>query len=215
MEITELVGAATLAEVVNKMGGQIGVGRYLRDELVLRERATSYRTDDAGRMYIDIERTSESSRTRWQERSARQEIMLCGHAQYVMQYHEDKYCYVIPAGSPPSIVRVGILTNAEFPAPCMTTSEVVQLACQRHWQMPTADIAFLLRECLSNEDIRMLGLQRVIVMHQPLGQSCFVLEENWPTNNRQRRLSIVQPMRDYEHRNDATCIPTGYAFVHA
>lgn len=50
----------------------------------------------------------------------------------------------------------------------VTTAQVKEYAENKGWSIPTPEIALLLREALSNEDMEALGLWWVVALHEPI-----------------------------------------------
>ncbi len=62
--------------------------------------------------------------------------------------------------------RVGIIKGEEFKEENRTTKKIRKEAARRHWQEPPVELAWLLREKLSNKDLEQMGLVWLVVMHK-------------------------------------------------
>lgn len=69
------------------------------------------------------------------------------------------------------VYRVGIIKDSEFDDASRTTENICKEAMRRCWIEPPAELARLLREKLSDEDLEKMGFVWLIVVHKTIAAS--------------------------------------------
>lgn len=64
--------------------------------------------------------------------------------------------------------EIAVLKGTLFEDGDRTVKKIGADASKRNWQKPGAEVACLIREKFSDEEIRQMGLVRIIVMHEPI-----------------------------------------------
>lgn len=77
----------------------------------------------------------------------------------------------IPASRKGTTYEIALIKGSEFSPPYPTTKEIRAEAVERGYGTPPAEIAYLLREKLSDEEIEAMGLWWIVVMHESLEYS--------------------------------------------
>lgn len=67
--------------------------------------------------------------------------------------------------------RVGIIKGDEFEDDARTTENIRKEADRRRWTEPPAELARLLREKISDEELERMGLRWLVVMHKSIADS--------------------------------------------
>lgn len=70
---------------------------------------------------------------------------------------------------------MGVLFGDEFTESARTSDNIIKKASYRGWGAPPVETAHLLREKVSDEILKQLGLWRLVVMHDPLPDSRGIL----------------------------------------
>lgn len=66
---------------------------------------------------------------------------------------------------------LGVLFGNEFTESARTSDNIIKKASYRGWSAPPVETAHLLREKVTDEVLKQLGLWRLVVMHDPLPDS--------------------------------------------
>jgi hypothetical protein len=148
--------------VVNKLGGMAGVDRFLRGELTVAEPTRNWREQD-GVIYLSV--TSDGTTgPEWIKRLEKKGFRLSDYAKSVLRSPDFKPTKGVTT-------EIAILKGMLFEDRDRITSHIRDLATQRKLLTPNAEVACLIRENFSNEDIKAMGLILIVTMHEPIKDS--------------------------------------------
>lgn len=105
--------------------------------------------------------------------------------------------------------EVAVLKGMFFRESSRTTGNIRDEASKRYFTKPNAELACLLRENFTDDDIEAMGLLRIVVMHEPINDSCgrpSLLGASRDSAGRQFRTTQSSPDRKWGSDN-------GFAFV--
>lgn len=148
--------------IVNKLGGMKGTQRFLRGELTVSESEHRWREVD-GVIYFSV--TSDGTTgIQWIERLKKKGFLMGNYAESILRSSDFK---------PTSDVEytVAVLMGALFEDNDRITKKICSEANRRDFAEPNAEVACLIRENFSDEEIEAMGLQWIIVMHEAIKDS--------------------------------------------
>jgi hypothetical protein len=196
-------GNVTLGRVEavwNKLGGEDGVGKFLRGELIVSEPTCTWRERD-GIIYLTV--TSDGTTgPAWIERLEGKGYRLSDYAKSVLRSADFQ-----PTNG--AIYEVAILKGMLFEDKNRVTSKIRTEAAELNLDQAHPEIACLIREKFSDEDIEAMGLVWIVTMHEPIKDSVggpFLLGAD--RNDGGRRLSAY-----YGRPDDRWIRAGGSAFV--
>lgn len=155
-------GGVTLGQieaVINKLGGEEGVHRLLRDELSVSELTRSWREED-GVIYFSV--TSDGATGEdWIKRLKSNGFRVGLYAKDVLRS---------PDFEPTNGVttKVAVLKGMLFEANDRITKKIRAEADVRRFEKPNAEVACLIREKFTDEEIEAMGLWWIVAMHEPI-----------------------------------------------
>lgn len=149
--------------VWNILGGEEGVDRLIAGELEVTEVKRCWTKKDG---IISLSVTPDrTTGPQWIDRLEEQEFYVGDYAKQVL--HSDDFKPTDGVTYQVRIMKGNLFENAN-----RITSKIVAEAQSRSFQKPeSAELACLLRETLSDEDITAMGLSAVITMHEPIKDS--------------------------------------------
>lgn len=148
--------------VVNKLGGEEGVDRLLRGELILSERARSWREED-GVIYFSV--TSDGTTgPQWKDRLEKKGLRVSEYAQSVLYSKDFKPTSGVTT-------EIGVLKGELFTDSQRTTRNIRLKAVNSKMILPEAEVACLIWEKFSDKDLEAMGLWWIVVMHDPIKDS--------------------------------------------
>jgi hypothetical protein len=145
--------------VWNKLGGEEGVDRFLRGELMVSESTRSWREED-GVIYFSV--TSDGTTGKdWIKR-------LEGNGFRVGDYAKQVLCS--PDFKPTSGVttEVAVLKGMLFEDNDRVTKNIRAESDKRKFEKPNAELACLIREKFTDKEIEAMGLCWIVAMHEPI-----------------------------------------------
>jgi hypothetical protein len=146
--------------VVNKLGGMDGVDRFLRGEPTVSEPVCGWREEN-GVIYFSV--TSDGATgSDWIKRLAEKGFSVTDYAQSILRSPD------FTTAKAGTVTEVAVLKGEFFSneEDC-TTSNIRAEADKRGWLKPNAEVACLIREKFSNQEIKAMGLWCVTAMHEP------------------------------------------------
>src|SRR3989344_832337 len=153
----------TMEAVVNKLGGLTGVERFLRGELAVSTPTRSWREED-GVIYFSVTSdgtTGEEWITRLEAKGFRVEPT---YAESVLRSLDFKPTMGV-------ITEVAVLKGMLFENSDRITSKIRAEAERRRFSKPSAEVACLIREKFTDEEIEAMGLIWIVAMHEPINDS--------------------------------------------
>ncbi|MDP2704519.1 MAG: hypothetical protein Q8P01_04910 [bacterium] len=145
--------------VWNKLGGEEGVDRFLRDELSVSSPSRSWREED-GVIYFGV--TSDGTTGEdWITRLESKVFCVSDYAKQVLRS---------PDFTPTSGVttEVAVLKGMLFEDNDRITKKIRTDADKRKLVKPNVELACLTREKFTNEEIEAMGLWYIVAMHEPI-----------------------------------------------
>lgn len=142
--------------VVKKLGGEKGVLDFLRGKLAVSKSTHRWREEN-GVIYLSV--TSDGTTgPHWIKRLKDQGFRLGSSAEKILLSPLFNPTYGITT-------EIGILRGDLFEGKSVASKNVLAEARKRRFISPDAEIACLIREALTDEDIEAMGLVWVVVMH--------------------------------------------------
>ena len=145
--------------VWNKLGGEDGVDRFLRDELSVSEPTRSWREED-GVIYFSV--TSDGTTGKdWITRLESKGFRVGDYAKQVLRSPDFKPTSGVTT-------EVAVLKGMLFEEQSWIMTTVCAEADRRKLLKTNAELACLIREKFTDEEIKAMGLRNIIVMHEPI-----------------------------------------------
>lgn len=145
--------------IVKMFGGMEGVKRFLRGELVIAEPTRSWQEKDG---VITFSVTSDGTTGEaWITRLEAKGFRLSGYAKSVLRSQKFQ-----PTNG--ATTQVAVLKGMLFNDNDRSTSTVRTEATRRNLEKPNAEVACLIREKFTDEEIEAMGLIWLVTMHEPI-----------------------------------------------
>lgn len=148
--------------IVNKLGGEDGAERFLRGETTV---STPNRLwhEHAGVIYFSV--TSDGTTgAQWIERLEAKGFQLSSYAKSVLLSEHFKPTSGVTT-------EIAVLKGDLFEDNKRTTKNIRAEADRRKFTKPNAEVACLIREMFSDEEIQAMGLWAIVAMHEPIEDS--------------------------------------------
>ncbi|MFA6432572.1 MAG: hypothetical protein WCV82_02030 [Candidatus Paceibacterota bacterium] len=149
--------------VWNKLGGEDGVDKFLRDELRVSEPARRFRMED-GVIYFTLPPTGGTTGPQWIERLENKGIQLSKWAKDVLNSPDFKPTTGV-------VNNIAVLKGELFTDGNRITSKIRAEADKRKFQKPNAEIACWIRDTFTDKEIEEMGLIWIVAMHEPIKDS--------------------------------------------
>jgi len=151
-----------LNAVVKKLGGHDATLRFLRGELIVSEPTRSWREQD-GVIYFSV--TSDGTTgSQWIERLTKGNYRVGDYAKSVLRSNDFKPTTGVT-------YEVAVLKGMLFNDSDRTTKNIRAEATKRKFTAPNAEVACLIREKFTDEELEAMGLWWIVVMHEPINDS--------------------------------------------
>ena len=148
--------------VWNKLGGEDGVDRFLRDELSVSEPTRSWREED-GVIYFSV--TSDGTTGEdWIKRLEGNGFRVGDYAKQVLRSPDFKPTSGVTT-------EVAVLKGMLFEDNDRITKKIRAEADKRKLSKPNAELACLIREKFTDKEIEAMGLWYIVAMHEPINDS--------------------------------------------
>jgi len=148
--------------VWNKLGGEDGVDRFLRDELSVSEPTRSWREED-GVIYFSV--TSDGTTGKdWITRLESKGFRVGDYAKQVLRSPDFKPTSGVTT-------EVAVLKGMLFEDNDRITKKIRAEADKRKLSKPNAELACLIREKFTDKEIEAMGLWYIVAMHEPINDS--------------------------------------------
>lgn len=149
-------------QLANKLEGEEGAERFLRDELEVCEPKRLWREQN-GVIYLSV--TSDGTTgSKWIERLEKKGFRMSDHAKRILHSPDFKPTNGITTEI---VVLKGMLFNDDE----RITKKIRTEANRRNLTEPNAEVTCLIRETFSDKEIEAMGLWWVIAMHKPIKDS--------------------------------------------
>jgi len=148
--------------VWNKLGGEEGVEKFLSDKLVVAEPARRWREEN-GVIYFSV--TSDGTTGEgWIKRFEKKDFRVGDYAKSVLRSSDFQSTNGITT-------EVAVLKGVLFTDSDCITSKIRENADKRKLTKPNAEVACLIREMFSNEELEAMGFYWIVVFHEPIKDS--------------------------------------------
>lgn len=148
--------------VWNKLGGEEGVNRFLRDEISVSEPIRSWREED-GVIYFSVTSNGTEGED-WIKRLESKGFRVGDYAKQMLR---------TPSFKPTNGVKteVAVLKGILFEGNDGSTSRIQAEADKRKLLNPNVELACLIREKLMDEEIEAMDLWHIVAMHENINDS--------------------------------------------
>ena len=154
--------AGQLNAIVKKIGGHDAALKFLRGELTVSEPTRSWREQD-GVIYLSV--TSDGTTgPEWIARLEKKGFRVGDYAKSVLCSKDFKPTSGITT-------EIAILKGMLFEDSNRVTKKIRVEAESRKLTKPNAEVACLIRENFSDEEIEAMGLYWIVAMHEPINDS--------------------------------------------
>jgi hypothetical protein len=152
----------TIEAVINKLGGEEGVAKFLRGDLAVAEPTRRWREQD-GVIYLSVT-SNGTTGPQWIERLEKKNFRPSRWAKDVLNS---------PNFKPTSGVtyEIAVLKGMLFEDKNRITKKIRAEAETLKLTTPNAEVACLIRENFSDEEIKAMGLIWIVAMHEPIKDS--------------------------------------------
>ncbi len=148
--------------VWNKLGGEKGVDKFLSNKLVVVEPACRWREKN-GVIYFSV--TSDGTTgEEWIKRLEKKGFRVGDYTKNVLRSSDFQPTKGV-------MTEVAVLRGILFTSSNRTTSKIQESANKRKLQKPNAEVACLILEMFSNEDLKAMDLCWIVVFHEPIKDS--------------------------------------------
>ncbi|MCX6785112.1 MAG: hypothetical protein NTV81_04265 [Candidatus Komeilibacteria bacterium] len=148
--------------IVNKIGGEEAAEKFLRGELAIAEPTRSWREQD-GIIYFTVISDGKTG-PEWITYLEGKGFQLSKYAKSLLNSPDFKPTNGV-------IIEVGVLKGMLFNDSDRTTKNIRSDAEARKFIKPNAELACLIRDKFTDEDIEAMGLTWIITMHEPIVDS--------------------------------------------
>ncbi len=155
--------------VWNKLGGEDGVDRFLRDELSVSQPARRWREEN-GVIYFTLPPTDGTTGEEWIARLESKDFHIGNHAKSVLRSDDFKPTSGVTT-------EVAVLKGTLFTDNDRITRNIRAKAYAgtftqgRKLSDPNPEVACLIRENFSDEDLKVMGFWWLVAMHEPIKDS--------------------------------------------
>jgi len=154
--------AGQLNAIVKMLGGHDKALAFLRGEITVSESARKWREDD-GVIYFTV--TSDGTGgPQWIERLERQGFHIGSYGKNVLLSPDFKTTSGVAT-------EVAVFKGSLFEDDERITGKIRAEAERRKFEKPNAEVACLIREKFSDEEIKVMGLWWIVIMHEPIKDS--------------------------------------------
>ena len=148
--------------VWNKLGGEDGVDRFLRDEITVSEPTRSWREEN-GVIYFLV--TSDGTEGEgWITRLKSNGFRVADNAKQVLRSPDFRPTNGVTT-------EVAVLKGMLFEDNDRITKKIRAEADKRKLSKPNAELACLIREKFTDKEIEAMGLWYIVAMHEPISDS--------------------------------------------
>jgi len=159
-------GNATLGQVEavwNKLGGEEGVNRLLRGELVVSAPVRNWREED-GVIYFTVTSNGFSGKD-WIKHFESKKIKVGDYAKQLLLSKDFK------PSKKGAVSQIAVIKGEFFSDSDRITSNIRNEADKRKFEKPNAEVACLIRDMFTDEQIKEMGLWWIVAMHEPIKDS--------------------------------------------
>jgi len=148
--------------IINKLGGEEGMNKFLRGELIVSEPTSKWRYH-AGIIYATFV-SDGTTGAEWIVRLEKKGIILTNYAKSMLLSDDFKPTKGVS-------YEIAILPGGMWDDKNRTTKNIKLEASKRNLIEPNAETSCFIREMFSDKDIEVMGLQWILTMHEPIKNS--------------------------------------------
>lgn len=149
--------------VWNKLSGEEGVDRFLRGEVVVSEPTPTWTVDGEGNIHFTL--TSNGlTREQWEEHLERRGWRISGWARKVLRRASDA-----PTGG--VTYDIVVRPGKKISASDRITKKIRATAEAKGWQKPHWEVACLIRDTFTDDQLEQMDLWYIVTMHEPIHDS--------------------------------------------
>ncbi len=154
--------AGQLNAIVKKLGGHDGALKFLRGETTVAEPQRTWREQD-GVIYFSV--TSDGTTgEEWIKRLEKKGFRVGDYAKSVLRSKDFKPTSGVTT-------EIAVLKGMLFEDNDRITHKIRTFAAEGKLEAPNAEVACLIRENFSDEEIEAMGLVWIVAMHEPIKDS--------------------------------------------
>lgn len=151
--------AGQLNAIVKKLGGYDGAIKFLQGKLLVSEPTYNWREKD-GIIYLSV--TSDGTTGReWVKR-------LESKGYRMNDYTVDVLCSLDFKPTSGVTTEIAILKSFLFEESECNALNIRKKATELKLKTPSAEVACLIRECITDKEIKEMGLWSIVAMHEPI-----------------------------------------------
>jgi hypothetical protein len=154
------VELGTVEAVWNKLGGEEGVARFLRGELMISELALRWLEQD-GVVYCTLPATDGTTGEEWIARLEDKGFRIGDYAKSILRSKG-----FVPTNGITN--EIAILKGMLFEDSNRITKKIRAEADKRKFTKPNAEVACLIREMFTDKELEAMGLWWIVAMHEPI-----------------------------------------------
>lgn len=147
--------------VVKKLGGHEGTLRFLRGKIVVAEPERKWRED--GIIYFSVTSNGLIGEE-WITHLETRGLRVSDYAKSVLRSPDFKPTKGV-------VTEIAVLKGMLFEDSNRITKKIRAFAGERKFSTPNAEVACLVRDMFSDEEIQMMGLVWIVTMHEPIKDS--------------------------------------------
>lgn len=145
--------------IVNKLGGYEAAMRFLRGELTVSEPTRRWREQDGVIYFIVV--SDGTTGPEWIGRLEKKGFQVGDYAKSLLRSSDFKPTNGVTT-------EIAVLKGMLFEDSERITRKIRTEADKQNFTKPNAEVACLIREMFTNEEIKEMGLMRFVVMHEPI-----------------------------------------------
>lgn len=153
----------TVEAVWNKLGGEDGVAKFLRGELTVSEPVSRWQERD-GVIYFTLPLTDGTTGPEWIARLEKKKYNVGSYAKQMLLSPDFKPTTGV-------INEIAVLKGMLFQDNKRITKNIRAEAKQRVLTIPNAEVACLIRDTFTDDELEKMGLMWIITMHEPINDS--------------------------------------------
>lgn len=183
--------------IINKLGGMDGAMKFLRDEIIISKPKRTWREEN-GVIYFTVT-SGGTTGAEWIDRLKKKDYSIGSDYALSVLTADD---FRPTAGI---TTEVAVLKDMHNEGECLCSNETIRKAAKDlNLETPNAELACLICEKFTNDEIRQMGLRQIVVMHSPINDT-----DDYPrlltiiSDGRNRFLEVswgkVRDRQRYEH----------------
>jgi len=156
------VSLGQVEAVINKLGGEEGLLKFLRGEITVSESVKKWREEN-GVIYFSV--TSDGTTgAQWIERLVKKGFRVGDYAKQLLLSDDFKATNNV-------ITEIAVLKGMLFEDKNRLTKNIRLEADNRNLTKPNAEVSCLIREMFTDKELETMGLYYIIIMHEAIKDS--------------------------------------------